>query len=616
MSGGHTHIWEYKRLMFRIFLLLMGLSLALSGVPVAHAAGALALGYEPKYPEGFEHFDYVNPNAPRGGHLTLSALGNFSSLNPFLLRGTGAAGLDPLVFETLMDSSLDEPFSQYGLLAEDAELAEDRLSITYRINPDARFSDGSPVTAQDVKFSFDTLKSSQAHPQFRIYWSDIERAVVLGERTLRFEFAQVNPELHMIAGQIPVFSERWVGDRSFDEVVLDEPVASGPYRVESYDLGKSITYRRKPDYWASNLGVRRGMFNFERVTFRYYRDSTVQLEAFKAGEFDFNLVNNSKQWARDYTGSKFENGPIQKTTFDHQNNLGMQGFAFNLRRPIFQDKRVRRAITLAFDFEWANRNLFYDQYERCDSYFSNSELAATGLPSGDELALLELYRDQLSPEIFTKEWEPPSVEPHGLRKNLIEAQRLLNEAGWHYRDGALRNADGRPFQIDLMLFQKGFLRIAAPFARNLAKLGIEMKYRTVDAALYERRAKSFDFDMMVASFGQSQSPGNELIGTFHSQSADQEGSRNLMGIQDPVVDALVEKVVFAPDRDALVTAVHALDRVLLNGEYLVPNWYIAEHRVAFRKRLAHPDTLPLYYNATDWALETWWLPEQPTETGS
>ncbi|SCZ63587.1 extracellular solute-binding protein [Thiohalomonas denitrificans] len=602
--------------MFRIFLLLIGLSLALSGVPVAHAAGALALGYEPKYQEGFKHFDYVNPDAPRGGHLTLSALGNFSSLNPFLLRGTGAAGLDPLVFETLMVSSLDEPFSQYGLLAEDAELAEDGLSVTYRLNPEARFSDGSPVTAEDVKFSFDTLKSSQAHPQYRIYWSDIERAVVLGERILRFEFVRVNPELHMIAGQIPIFSERWVGDRSFDEVVLDEPVASGPYRVESYDLGKSITYRRNPDYWADNLSVRRGMFNFERVTFRYYRDSTVQLEAFKAGEFDFNLVNNSKQWARDYVGSKFENGPIQKTTFEHQNNAGMQGFAFNLRRSIFQDKRVRRAITLAFDFEWANRNLFYDQYERCDSYFSNSELAATGVPSGDELALLEPYRDQLSPEVFAGEWEPPSVEPHGLRQNLIEAQRLLNEAGWHYRDGALRNADGRPFRIEFMLFQKGFLRIAAPFARNLAKLGIEMRYRTVDAALYERRAKSFDFDMMVASFGQSQSPGNELIGTFHSQSADQEGSRNLMGIQDPVVDALVEKVVFAPDRDALVTAVHALDRVLLNGEYLVPNWYIAEHRVAFRKWLAHPDTLPLYYNATDWALETWWLPEQQKETGS
>ncbi len=597
-------------MMFRLFLMLIGLSLALTGVPSAYAAGALALGYQPKYQEGFSHFDYVNPDAPKGGHLTLSAQGNFSSLNPFLLRGIGAAGLDPLVFETLMVPSLDEPFSQYGLLADDAELAADGLSVTYHINPKARFSDGSPVMADDVKFSFDTLKSAQAHPQYRFYWSDITQAVVVDERTVRFEFARVNPELHMIAGQIPVFSRHWVGEKSFEEVVLDAPIATGPYTVESYDLGKSVSYRRNSDYWGRDLNVRRGMFNFEKVTFRYYLDSTVQLEAFKAGEFDFILVNNSKQWARDYVGSKFENGLIRKTTFKHQNNAGMQGFAFNLRRTKFQDKRVRRAITLALDFEWANHKLFYDQYERCDSYFSNSELAATGLPSGEELELLEPYRDRLSPEVFTEAWKPPSTEPNGLRRNLLEAQRLLNEAGWHYRDGALRNADGEPFQINFMLFQKGFLRIVAPFARNLAKLGIEMKYRAIDAALYERRAKSFDFDMMVASFGQSQSPGNELMGTFHSESADQEGSRNLMGIQDPVVDAVIEKVIFARDRKALVTAVHALDRVLLNGEYLVPNWYIAVHRVAYRKQLAHPETLPLYYAATDWALTTWWLPEK------
>lgn len=588
-------------------LLLFALICSLPATPV-EAAGALAMGYQPKYPAGFSHFDYVNPDAPKGGHVTLSTLGNYSSLNPYLLRGIGAAGLGQLVFETLMVSSSDEPFSQYGLLAEDAELAEDGLSVTFRLNADARFSDGTPVLAEDVKFSFDTLKSDQAHPQYRFYWADIERAVVLDERTVRFEFSQVNPELHMIVGQVPVFSKAWIGDRPFSEVVLEKPVASGPYVVESYDLGKSVTYKRNPHYWASEVNVRRGMFNFDRVTFRYFRDSTAELEAFKAGDFDFILVNNSKQWARDYVGDKFDGGAIRKEEFKHSNNAGMQGFIFNLRRPLFQDKRVRQALTLAFDFEWANRNLFYNQYERCDSYFSNSELAAEGAPGEDERNLLEPWKGQLSPDVFGEPWEPPSTAPpHSLRENLLKAKQLLEEAGWRYRDGALRNEKGQPFHFEFMLFQKGFLRIVAPYARNLAKLGIIMDYRTVDAAIYQRRADTFDFDMMVHVYGQSQSPGNELMSMFHSGAADQEGSQNLNGIKDPVVDALVRQVIFAADREHLVTAVHALDRVLLDGVYLVPNWYINKHRVAYWNRFGYPEVLPLYYAATTWMLETWWF---------
>jgi len=580
-----------------------------SPLSAAHAAAALALGYTPAYPPDFDHFAYVDPAAPKGGSLNLSSVGSFDSLNPFTLKGLAAAGLNELMFETLMTPSLDEPFSQYGLLADDARLASDRLSITFHLNPKARFYDGSPVTADDVKFSFDTLRS-KGHPQYRIYWADIKRAVVIDRSTVRFEFLRVNPELHMIVGQIPIFSRAWVGSGDFDKMALTEPLTSGPYRIEKYELGKYITFVRNPDYWAKDLNVRRGMYNFDHITFKYYRDFTVALEGFKAHEFDFNVEYNSKTWARDYVGSKFRSGRIIKTELEHHNDAGMQGFVFNLRRPLFQDIRVRRALALALDFEWSNRKLFYNQYKRCDSYFSNSELAARGVPQGAELALLEPYRDQLPPQLFTEPWLPPTTTPpHSLRQNLRQAKALLQQAGWSYRDGALRDAKGEPFRFQIMLVQKGFERIVAPLARNLGKLGIEVDYRTVDPALYQRRTDTYDFDMVVTSYPESQSPGNELMGMFHSSSANQEGTRNLAGIKNPVVDAMVEKVIYAPNRKALVTAAHALDRVLLWGEYLIPNWYIGTHRVAYWDQFGRPTKLPLYYSPEPWMLETWWSKE-------
>lgn len=571
------------------------------------AAPSQAMGYEPKYPAGFEHFDYVNPDAPRGGSLDLPAFGSFDSLNPYPLKGQSANGLESLMFETLMVGSLDEPFSQYGLLADDVQLADNRLSVTYHINPRARFNDGSPVQAEDVVFSYETLRD-KGHPRFRIYWSDIKRAEAIDAHTVRFEFAKVNPELHLIVGQIPIFSRAWVGDREFEKMALEQPITSGPYLIEKYDLGKYITYRRNPDYWGLDLNVRRGMFNFDRVTYKFYSDFTVLLEAFKAGEFDFNHEYNSKKWARDYIGSKFRSGEIIKKELPHSNNAGMQGFIFNLRKSLFQDIRVRKALTLALDFEWSNRNLFYNQYKRNDSYFSNSELAATGKPSEAELQLLEPFREQLPPALFEGPWQPPSTAaPASLRANLRQAKALLHEAGWDYRDGALRNDKGEAFTFNIILVQKGFERIVAPFARNLTKLGIEVEYRTVDPALYQRRRDKFEFDMIVAGFNQSQSPGNELMNMFHSSYADKEGSFNLMGIKNPVVDAMVEKVIYARDRQALVTAVHALDRVLLFGHYLIPQWYIGTHRIAYWDRFDYPDTLPLYYDPTSWMLSTWWL---------
>lgn len=573
---------------------------------LVHAAPSAALGYEPKYKAGFKHFDYVNPDAPKGGELLLSGYGSFDIINPFLLKGLPVAGTG-LIFESLMQRSLDEPFSVYGLLAEDIQLADDKLSVTFRLNPKARFSDGSEVTAEDVKFSFDTLKSPKAHPQFRIYWSDIQAAEIIDKRTVRFKFSKVNPELHLMAADMSIFSKKSVGDKAFDKIVTEPLIGSGAYLIEKYDAGKNVTYKRNPDYWANDLNVRRGTFNFDRITIKYYKDTNIALEALKAGDFDFIAVSNSKEWAREYVGAKFDSGEIKKEELPHKNNAGMQGFVFNLRRDLFKDIKVRQAINLAYDFEWANKNLFYDQYARCDSYFSNSELAARGLPNKEELALLEPFREQLPKELFTQTWTPVNTNPpNTLRDNLVKAKNLLTAAGWTLKEGILQNAQGQKFNFEVLLNEKGFERIFAPFAHNLEKLGIKVDYRTVDHALYQQRLDSFEYDMTVVVFGQSQSPGNELMSMWHSSSAKQEGSNNSAGIQNPVVDALIEKVVYAPNRQSLLTAVHALDRVMLYGEYVVPNWFTPVHRIAYWNKFGQPKTRPAYYQAAQWMLETWW----------
>jgi microcin C transport system substrate-binding protein len=599
---------RWLRVLFQNLSLFL---LILLQISEARAVPAMGMGYEPKYPADFTHFDYASPDAERGGQITLYGLGTFDSLNPYLLKGLSAEGLGTLVFESLLEKSLDEPFSMYGLIADDFYLADDGLSVTFHINPAARFSNGKSITAEDVKFSFDTLMSKAAHPQFRVYYGDVESAEVIDRLTVRFHFSNRNRELHMIVGEIPIFSREWLGAEPFDEVDDVPPVSSGPYLVDGYDRGKFIRYRRNPDYWARALSVRRGMYNFDTVTYKYYKDSTIALEAFKAGEFDFFFENYSKRWARSHVGPKYDSGEILKTELAHSNNAGMQGFAINTRRDKFKDVRVRRALSLAFDFEWSNNQLFYNQYERCDSYFSNSELAATGLPQGRELELLNQYREQLPSAVFVEEWRPPTTNAEiSLRDNLKEARDLLVEAGWTVQDGVLKNAQGEAFVIDVLLVQKGFDRIFAPYAHNLKKLGIDMNYRTVDDSLYKRRMDKFEFDMVVTSFPQSVSPGNELMNMFHSQAAEMEGSRNLPGISDPVVDALIEKIINAEDRDELIIAAHALDRVLLHGEYLVPNWYIDAHRIAYRDKFNMPETLPLYFEPVSWLLKTWWVKEQ------
>lgn len=595
-----------KRMLRALLLLLAGL--AAGSAWAEGGEHGLSLDGELKYPKGFKGFDYTSARAKAGGTLTLHSRGGFDKMNPFTLKGSAPDYLSSLVFESLTVQSLDEPFSQYGLLAESMQIANDGLSITYTLHPDARFSDGAPVTAADVKFSFDTLKSEKAHPLYRSYWKDITRAEVQDDRQVTFHFAQKNREVAMIAGEMPVFSRAFYEKHPFDEGGLTPPIASGPYMVEKVVPGKTMVYKRNPDYWGWKRPVQRGMYNFERVMVKYFKDPVVALEAFKAGDYDFKFENNSKMWARDYLGEKFDSGQIVKETLDHKNGAGMQGFVFNLRRPLFQDKRVRQALELAFDFEWSNKNLFYGQYARSYSYFTNSEMAATGTPSKEELALLEPFRDQLDPDVFKTVYIPPkTTKPDSLRGNLRKAMRLLKQAGWTMGpDRVLVNAGGEQFRFDVMLVSPAFERIMAPYAKNLKKLGVLAEYRTVDLSLYQRRMESFDFDMVISVYGQSQSPGNEQRNMWSAQAAETNGSRNYMGLKDPVVDALVEKIIYADDRKELITACKALDRVLLAGHYIVPNWHAPNHRIAWWNKFDRPETLPLYYQPGSW-LWAWWL---------
>lgn len=583
----------------------------------AYASHGIAQFGQPKYPAGFEHFGYVNPAAPMAGTLVLSPVQQtgFDKFNPFSLKGRTAPGVATLVFESLATGASDEVATVYGLLADDIRLAPDRLSITFHLNPKARFSNGRPVLAQDVKDSFDTLTGKLASPGFRFMYADVLRVVVTAEREVRFEFRHANAELPLIVATMPVFSRDWgkSADGSvvgFDKLGFEMPVASGPYLIEKFDAGRSITFRRNPDWWAKDLNVRRGMFNFERVVFQIYKDDMAQLEAFKAGNFDVSFEFRAKNWARGYQGPKFRSGELIRSEFVHHNGADMQGFVMNLRRPLFADVRVRKALSLALDFEWMNRQLFFGQYTRLNSYYTDTELAAIdtpgSLPGPDELKLLEPLRGQLLPEVFQPLQPPASTAPPAsLRDNLRQARELLAQAGWTYRNGALRNAKGEPFVFE-MLDNNVLTRVDVAYARNLNRLGIQVVQRDVDNALFKKRLEDFDFDMTHYGFSASHSPGNELVDRYTSRSADEKGSENLIGLRLPAVDALVKRILQASSRDDLVAAARALDRVLMTGHYLVPHYFSRTHRVAYRRGLGVPKVLPRQYTAQEWVLSTWW----------
>ncbi len=573
---------------------------------------SLALGATPKYSKDFSHFSYTDPLAKPGGELRLAAMGSFDKLNPFTLKGIAARGISELVFEPLAIGSLDEPMSMYGLLAESMRLAPDELSMTFRLSANARFSNGLPVLAADVKFAFDTLRSPAASPIWRNYWADVKDAVVLDERTIRFNFLRRNRELHMTVASLPVFSRSWGGELPFDQWLMQSPVGSGPYRVARADMGKSVVYERRDDYWASNHPARRHQFNFDRISFRYYKDVFARLEALKAGEFDFIHENTAKNWARSYKGRPFQSGELVMEELPNSNGAGLQAFFFNTRRPLFQDVRVRHALSLAMDFEWMNRQLFYDQYIRSNSYFTNSELVAAGLPNEGEIELLRRLAKQSRLEVeegwlVTPVPEPPSAKgADGLRQNLREAKKLLQEAGWSLRDGRLVNARGEPFEFEILISQRNWERVIAPFARNLEKLGVRVSTRVSDASLYKKRLDNYDYDMMVHWYLSGQNPGNEMLFRFTSSSAKEPGADNYAGVASPWVDALIGHLVAVRNREELVTAARLLDRVLRHGHYAIPHWHNRVHRVAYRRGLRAPAKPPLYYHSEDWAMAAWW----------
>ena len=598
-----------------IFLRALVLVCVAGLAPQSRAAHAYAQFGDIKYPTGFTHFDYVNPQAPKGGEIRMvppTRPTNFDKFNPFTLRGTAPYGLGILLIESLLTGNSEEPTTAYGLLADDVTVAPDKLSATFHLNDKARFHGGAPVLAADVLHSFTQLTGKLAAPQYRTIYAEVKGVTVVSERIVRFDFLTPNPELPLVVGGMPVFSRSWgqVNGKAkpFDKIVSDIPIGSGPYKIANPTMGRDITYVRDPAYWGIDLPSRKGQFNFDRISFKIYLDETSRFEGLKAGEFDFLREFISRNWARQYTGRQFTSGELVKRAFPNRNPGDFQGYVFNLRNPKFQDVRVRRAIGLAMDFEWMNRQLFYGLYKRVNGYFPNSEFHAEGLPKSDELALLEPLRDKLKPEVFAAVPLSPGTTPPGsLRDNLRQAQALLREAGWTYRDGALRNAMGQPFTMEFLNDQPSLVRIVGPFQKALEKLGITLTYRIVDFSLGKQKMDAFDFEVTTLRLPGSTAPGGELLELFGSKAAATPGASNVWGIADPAVDALLQKVVTANTRPELGAAMRALDRVLTNGHYSVPQYYGDAFLIGYRPRpFVLPTVIPPYYQPDAWAMATWW----------
>lgn len=555
----------------------------------------LALHGETKYRPDFKNFAYVNPDAPKGGELRLAATGTYDTVNPFTLKGVAADGLG-LVFETLMASSLDEPFSQYGWIAESATVAPDSKSISYKLRPQAKFHDGSPITPEDVVFSFNILRD-KGNPYYRSYYKDVAKVEKTGPREVRFVFStDTNAELPMILGQLPIVSKAYWQGKDFAATTLQPIMGSGPYEFENIQQGRNISFKRVKDWWAKDLPVNKGRYNFDRIAYDYYLDGTVALEALFAGRYDLRMENVAKNWATAYTSPAIKQGLIQKLTFRNELPAGMQGFVMNTRRDIFKDRRVREALNYAFDFEWGNKNVAYGAYTRTRSYFDNSELASKGLPSKEELKLLEPWRGKIPDDVFAHEYAPPVTDGSGdNRENLHKAAELLKQAGWTLnKDGKLVNAQGKPFAFEILDNKPIFERWAQPFIRNLERLGIQANLRIVDSSQYQNRLDNYDFDMIVYVFGQSLSPGNEQYEFWSSTKADTKGGRNLIGVRDPATDDIVNKLIHSQTREDMVTACHALDRLLLWQHYVIPHWHFGAYRIAAWDIFGRPDTPPPY----------------------
>ena len=566
----------------------------------------LAMHGSLKYKPGFKHFEYVNPGAPKGGTVRLGAIGGYDTFNTFIVKGRKAAGLGR-IYDSLMESSDDEPFSMYGVLAEKVEVPKNRSWVTFTLRGDAKWHDGKPITADDLIWTFNFLLE-KGHPYYRYYYGSVAKAEKVGPLSVKFVFKPgENRELPLILGQLQVYPKHYWQTRDPTKTTLEPPLGSGPYRITSHEANRSITYERVADYWGRNLSVNRGRHNYDKLIYEYFRDGTVALEAFKAGRFDYRHENSSKAWATAYDTPAVKKGQLIKRAFKHERTQGMQGFVFNLRRPVFQDARVREALSYGFDFEWSNKTLFYGQYKRSESYFANSELAAPALPTAAEVAILEPYRARLPKALFTTAFTAPKTDGSGNnRPNLRKARKLLAAAGWRFdrKQRKLMHAKtGRALEFEVLLVSPLFERVVLPFKKNLERLGITITVRTVDSAQYQKRVQSFDFDMMVATWGQSSSPGNEQRLFWSSSAADREGSRNLAGLKNKDVDELVEKLIAAPSRESLVNHTRALDRVLLWQHLVIPHWHTGTDRTAYWNKFGMPKILPK--NGVDFS--TWWI---------
>ncbi|CDN88162.1 Extracellular solute-binding protein family 5 [Hydrogenophaga intermedia] len=587
--------------------------------PALWAAHGYAIWGELKYPDGFTHFDYVNPQAPKGGELRLVSnlrVSTFDKYNPFTLRGSAPAYLGELMFDSLLTGALDETGAGYGLLAEDVQAAPDGLSVTFHLRDTAKFHNGDPVLAADVKFSFDTLLGPHTSPAYKTILADVAGLDVLGERTVRFRFKVPNRELPLTVGAIPIFSHQWGNEidpatgqrKTFDKVVMDPPIGSGPYKIGPVKFGRDITYVRDPGYWARDLPVRRGTANFDRITVKIYKDSTARLEALKAGEFDLMRFFSAGDWARRVNGRKFDSGELVKGEFTHKLPTGFQSYVLNTRRKPLDDIRVREALGLAVDYEWMNRQMFYGAYQRVRGLFGNTECAADGTPSPDELALLEPGRAQLPPAVFGPMYSPPRTDgDHSLRDNLRQAQALLREAGWTVQDGLLKNAQGEPMVLQYLDSNETGARVVSPWIRNLEKLGITLRFRPVDFALYQQRLRTFDFDIISINFQGTPNPGAEYADLFGSQAAKTPDSGNFSGIANPAVDRIITRMVGAKTKPDFIAACRALDRAISHSHILIPQWSASTHRMAYNAwRLQRPPQMPPYAPGEAWAIDSWW----------
>lgn len=598
--------------LWKFCLLLAGATAALP----SWSAHAYALWGEPKYPSGFDHFAYVNPQAPKGGELRLVSnlrTSTFDKYNPFTIKGSAPAYLSSLMFDTLLLGSMDETSTGYGLLAEDVSVAADGLSATFRLRPQARFHNGKPVTAQDVKHSYDTLIGPYVSPGYKTLLAEVAGCEVLDARTVRFVFKVPNRELPLTVGGLPIFSRDWgLGEdgkpKPFDQVVMDTPIGSGAYRIGPVRFGKDITYVRDPQYWARDLPVRKGAANFDRISVKIYKDNTAKLEALKAGEFDLMRFFSAGDWARRVNGRKFTTGELVKGEFAHKLPTGFQSSVLNTRRPLLQDARVREALGLAVDFDWMSRQMFYGAYQRVNGIFGNTLCETHGSPMPAELALMEPWRKQLPAATFGPMTVPPStLPPSSLRDNLRRAKQLLADAGWTVQDGVLRNAKGQAMELEYLDSGDGGIRTVAPWQRNLEKLGIRLNFRAVDFALYQQRLQKFDFDITTIAYQGTNNPGQEFADLFGSAAADQEDSGNFPGVKSPAVDAFIKAMTSAKTQEQLLPACHALERAIAHGHYLIPQWSAGTHRMAYNAwRLAVPSVVPPYSSGEGWVMDTWW----------